>query len=305
MNYFQKNKKNIIIAVISVLLVASLVALWLQRKSVSSEDIVAVVFPSNMTMGDSLRFEDKTLNAKTKRWDFGDGKTSEKDKGIHMFSKPGFYEVKLTIDNKYTKTFPILVSAANVALAAEPEETRIDAQTQALQFENVIFRAVSSKGKTFTWRFGESGNIDSKDKMAIYSYKKPGIYTITLLTDDSPQPVTHQIKILPAYNPNEQVEQDLSAAVDNSYSEIDDDIKRTLQQIANGNNFNSNYNYLLRTYLCNNDNAAIVVNNGKPNNYYYYTTGLQFDKDNTIQDVKSTYDSSQKCIVKLEVTQSK
>nr|WP_305050942.1 hypothetical protein [Elizabethkingia bruuniana] len=71
MNYFQKNKKNIIIAVISTLLVASLIAIWLQRKSVnSSENIVAAVFPANLSLGDSLRFEDKTLNAKTKQWDF-------------------------------------------------------------------------------------------------------------------------------------------------------------------------------------------------------------------------------------------
>ena len=60
-----KNKKNIIIAVISTLLVASLIAIWLQRKSVnSSENIVAAVFPANLSLGDSLRFEDKTLNAK-------------------------------------------------------------------------------------------------------------------------------------------------------------------------------------------------------------------------------------------------
>lgn len=76
-----KNKKNIIIAVISTLLVASLIAMWLQRKSVnSSENIVAAVFPANLSLGDSLRFEDKTLNAKTKQWDFGDGKVSEKNK---------------------------------------------------------------------------------------------------------------------------------------------------------------------------------------------------------------------------------
>ena len=86
-----KNKKNIIIAVISTLLVASLIAMWLQRKSVnSSENIVAAVFPANLSLGDSLRFEDKTLNAKTKQWDFGDGKVSEKNKGIHMYTKPAF-----------------------------------------------------------------------------------------------------------------------------------------------------------------------------------------------------------------------
>lgn len=91
MNYFQKNKKNIIIAVISTLLVASLIAMWLQRKSVnSSENIVAAVFPANLSLGDSLRFEDKTLNAKTKQWDFGDGKVSRKIKESICILSPAF-----------------------------------------------------------------------------------------------------------------------------------------------------------------------------------------------------------------------
>ena len=78
MNYFQK-KKEYNYCCYFYLIIASLIAIWLQRKSVnSSENIVAAVFPTNLSLGDSLRFEDKTLNAKTKQWDFGDGKVSEK-----------------------------------------------------------------------------------------------------------------------------------------------------------------------------------------------------------------------------------
>lgn len=67
MNYFQKNKKNIIIGVIATLLIAALVALWLQKKVIhSSDDIVGVVYPSTLKVGDTLSFEDKTQFAKTK-----------------------------------------------------------------------------------------------------------------------------------------------------------------------------------------------------------------------------------------------
>lgn len=306
MNYFQKNKKNIIIAVISTLLVASLIAIWLQRKSVNPDDIVAVAFPANLSLGDSLKFEDKTPNVKSKKWDFGDGKTSERSKGVHFFSKPGFYEVKLTIDNKYTKTFPILVSNK---LAEQPifteTATIIDGPTQAMQLENVIFRAISPTAKNFTWKFGETGSIDSKEKMAIYSYKQPGNYIVTLFTDENGDPVTHQIRILPAYNPIEAVEQDISTTEEDTSNEIDDDLRRVIQQIANGNDFNNNYNYLMRSYMCANDNVAVTVNNEKVKNLYYYLTGLQFDKKNIIQEVKPTYDNAQNCVIKLEITQSK
>lgn len=305
MNYFQKNKKNIIIAVVSTLLVASLIAIWLQRKSVNPDDIVAVAFPANLTVGDSLKFEDKTNNAKTKKWDFGDGKTSERNKGVHFYSKPGFYEVKLTIDNKYTKTFPVLVSNSITAQPLFTENTAsIEGPSQSMQLQNVIFRAVSSTSKTFNWKFGETGDIDSRDKMAIYSYKKPGNYIVTLFTDDA-EPVTHQISVLPAYNPIEVIEQDISTTEVDVESDIDDDLKRVIQQIAYGNNFNSNYNYLLRSYMCNNDNVAVTVNEEKVRNFYYYLTGLQFDKNNIIQEVKATYDNQKACVIKLEITQSK
>jgi ABC-type Mn2+/Zn2+ transport system permease subunit len=67
MNYFQKNKKNIIIGVIATLLIAALVALWLQKKVIhSADDIVAVVYPSTLSVGDTLLFEDKTQFAKPK-----------------------------------------------------------------------------------------------------------------------------------------------------------------------------------------------------------------------------------------------
>lgn len=306
MNYFQKNKKNIIIAVVSTLLLASLIAIWLQSKSVNPNDIVAVAFPANLTVGDSLKFEDKTDNATTKKWDFGDGKTSERNKGVHFYAKPGFYEVKLTIDNKYTKTFPVLVSNRIIDQPLFIETTaNIDGPTQAMQLENVIFKGISSTAKIYTWKFGETGQVDSKDKMAIYSYKKPGNYIVTLFTDDNAEPITHQIRVLPAYNPIEAIEEDISAPEVDVESEIDDDLKKVIQQIAYGNNFNSNYNYLLRAYMCNNDNVAVTVNEEKVKNFYYYLTGLQFDKNNIIQEVKATFDNKQTCVIKLEITQSK
>lgn len=305
MNYFQKNKKNIIIAVVSTLLVASLIAIWLQRKSVNPDDIVAVAYPANLTVGDSLKFDDKTANAKSKKWDFGDGKTSERNNGVHFYSKPGFYEVKLTIDNKYIKTFPVLVSNRIIDQTPFIENTAsIDGPSQAMQLENVIFRGISSTAKSFHWKFGETGQIDSRDKMGFYSYKKPGNYIVTLFTDDA-EPVTQQIRVLPAYNAIEVVEPDIIAVEPDVESDIDDDLKKVIQQIANGNNFNSNYNYLLRSYMCNNDNVAVTVNNEKVKNFYYYLTGLQFDKNNIIQEVKATYDNQQSCVIKLEITQSK
>jgi uncharacterized membrane protein len=156
MNYFQKNKKNIIIGVIATLLIAALVALWLQKKVIhSADDIVGVVYPSSVAVGDTLVFEDKTQFAKTKRWNFGDGTTSDKNSGIHFYNKPGYYSVTLIIDNKYSKSFPVMVSARSLPKPKDTAKVKalIDGPNQAMQFENVQFRAVSDATQ-FTWKFG-------------------------------------------------------------------------------------------------------------------------------------------------------
>lgn len=305
MNYMQKNKKNIIIAVISLLLLAAIIILWLQRKVIhSSDDIVAAVYPTSLNVGDTLTYEDKTTFGKSRKWDFGDGFNSEKNKGAHFFKKPGYYQVSVIIDNKYTKSFPVLVSAG-IARAENLEKvpTRIDAPSQAMQLENVFFRAEAPDAKIFTWKFGETGNIDAKEKMATYAFKNPGNYIVTLYTDADQEPIQHMIKILPAYEELDD-EEIATPTVADIYGKINDDFKYHLQQIADGNSFNTHYNYLLNTYLCSKDNISVNVND-KANSFYYYCTGLQFDKKNNIQEVKTTLDANQNCVIKVEVTQSK
>lgn len=302
MNYFQKNKKNIIIGVVATLLIAALVALWLQKKVIhSADDIVGVVYPSTLSVGDTLLFEDKTQFAKTKRWNFGDGTTSDKNSGIHFYNKPGYYQVSLIVDNKYTKSFPVMVSARSIkAKDTVKSKTTIEAVPEAFVNENVQFRAVSD-AKDFAWKFGETGNTDAKEKMAIYSYKKPGDYLVTLYTEQSQEPIYHRIKINPAYNSLEQEE----VSVEDSYAKVDNDFKYHLQQIANGNSFNMHYNYLLKTYLCNNENTVVKVNDSKVNNFYMYCAGLQFDKNTVIQTVKVNLDDTQNCVTKVDINQSK
>ncbi|MDC8106926.1 MULTISPECIES: PKD domain-containing protein [Chryseobacterium] len=303
MNYFQKNKKNIIIGVIATLLIAALVALWLQKKVIhSADDIVGVVYPSTLSVGDTLVFEDKTQFAKSKKWNFGDGTTSEKSSGIHFYNKPGYYPVTLIIDNKYSKSFPVLVSARAIQKAKDTAmvKTTIDAPLRAMQFENVQFRAISD-AKQFSWKFGESGTTDSKDKLAIYSYKEPGDYIVTLYTDESIEPIIHHIRIDPSYD----ALNDQDVSVEDAYAKIDNDFKYHLQQIANGSNFNSHYNYLLQKYLCNNENTVVKVNDSKVNNFYMYCAGLQFDKNNVIQTVKVNFDDTQNCVTKVDINQSK
>lgn len=309
MNYIQKNRKNILLISAGVIILVGLLIWALQDKGHTSEDMVATVTPNSVNVGDLVAFEDKTAFGTTRKWVFGDGAESTDKKGSHIYQKDGYYQVSLIVDNKYIKTFPILVSSGVVAIARDSVDisssSYIDAPAQAMQLENVLFRAISSKATIYTWKFGESGNIDAKDKMVTYAFKDPGSYVVTLYTDADVDPIIHQIKILPSYPEKDlQIIEPVEATQGEIINKMNDDFRYHLQQIAKGNNFNMHYYYLLKTYLCNKDNVSVSAN-GKNMSFYYYCTGLQFDKNNLIQEVTTTVDPGQNCVTKVDVKQSK
>lgn len=305
MNYFQKNRRNILLITGGIVLFTVLLILGIRKKEYTSEDIVASISSNNLKIGEVLTFEDKSPFGNTRKWILNDGYTTTARKGEHIFKKDGFYNVTLIIDNNLTKTFPVLVSAAGPTSAARVP-TLIDGPSQAMQLENVVFKAVTADAKMFTWKFGETGNIDSKDKTSVYTFKNPGTYIVRLYTDTDTEPIEHSIRILPAYPviKEEPVIAPPPPTEEEVFSKINDDFRQHLQQIANGNNFNFHYNYLLRTYLCNRDNVSVTAND-KNSTFYYYCTGLQFDKNNLIQEVTTTVDTGQNCVTKVEVKQTK
>lgn len=288
--------------IVGAFIVASLSIAFLLEKRLFQgvSDINCQVYPQKLAIGDTLFYADRTSFSAIKKWEFGDGNVSVIDSGYHFYKNPGFYQVTLTLNDTHSKTFSIEVLANNKRANMIDSITKIEAPTQAMQFENVVFRAKSSNAKLFSWKFGESGTIDSKEEMVIYAYKNPGDYTVTLYTDETAYPITHKIKVLPSF----KVLSD-STAIEDVYKEIDEDFKSRLQQIANGSNFNTHYNYLLSKYMCKNENVATKVNTSKINTFYYYCAGLQFDKKTMIQSVKVGFDENLNCVTKIEIAQGK
>lgn len=298
--YKRGNTVKIILIVAGILLALVLIGLWVQKKFFHVvADIDGDVYPASLSIGDTLFYKDKSSFAAIKEWNFGDGNISVNDSGYYFYKKPGYYQVKLTLNGKYSKVFSIQVLDKQRGSITD-SITTLEAPAQAMQFENIVFRANSRNAKLFSWKFGESGTIDSKEQMVIYAYQKPGNYTVSLYTDETEYPITHRIQVLPSFK-----EMNDSLSVDDMYQKIDDDFKYHLQQIANGSNFNQHYNYLLSKYLCKNENAPIKVNTSKINTFYYYCAGLQFDKNSIIQSVKVSFDETMNCVTKVDIIQGK
>jgi hypothetical protein len=301
MSFIQKNKTKIAFATLLLLICATAVFSWLQSQIIhTTADLNFNIYPSKLTLKDTLHYKDNTSFGKIRRWEFGDGSISLSDSGIYQYKKPGYYQVRLLVNNEYTKSFAIQVLDTTIIEKIEDSITNIEAPSQAMQFENIIFRAQTKRAKYFSWKFGETGNIDSKDPMVIYSYQNPGDYIVILYTEETQYPILHKIRILPSFKLIND-----SVSLDDIYKKIDNDFKYHLQQIANGSSFNEHYNYLLEKYLCNNENAVMKINNDKLNDFNSYCLGLQFDKNIIIQAVKVGFDDKQNCVTKVDVQQGK
>ena len=110
MDYTEKNKGKLITIIVISLFLLGLVGFWLQKHFFHNiADIEAEVFPTTLQVGDTLFFKDNTSFSAFREWRFGDGNISINDKGYYMYRKPGYYQVKLTLNGKYSKTFPIQI----------------------------------------------------------------------------------------------------------------------------------------------------------------------------------------------------
>lgn len=268
---------------------------YMIRGYFSSRSVQAFVSPLEVRVGEPIEFADSTHKARQWMWNFGNGDTSDRRSGEYRYGTPGKYQIKLLVNNSFEKKMIVTVLPDKKADEAF-KLIKITAPDMAMQNERIIFRG-EGDAKEWRWEFGETGNIDSRDRNSIYAYKEPGIYEVRLSTENTRYPIVHNIEILPQYMENDSTD---------VFVLIGNDIKEKLQAIADGKPFNTNYNYIMNNYLCKNPDVPVIINNTKRNDFYSYCQGLRFIGrkktiiDNVIVDVDSQLGE---CVKKLTVVQ--
>ena len=267
---------------------------YIIRGYFSSRTVQAFVSPLEVMVGEPITFADSTHQAHQWIWDFGNGETSDLRSGEYKYKIPGKYQIKLLVDNSIEKKMIVTVQTDKKA-DEEQGLIKIIAPEIAVQNELVIFRG-EGDAKEWRWEFGETGNIDSRDRNSIYAYREPGIYEVRLSTENTRYPIVHSIEILPQYMENDSTD---------VFVLIGNDIKEKLQAIADGKPFNTNYNYIMNNYLCKNPDTPVFINNTKRNDFYSYCQGLRFigRKKTIIDNVIVDVDSQSECVKKLTVVQ--
>ena len=120
-------------------------------------------------------------DAVSTKWDFGDGAASTETNPAHTYKTPGYYTVKLLLDDGFadqptTATIPIIVEGSPVAY-----QTFIDTTicvNVPLEFDGT--RSIDPNGPigSYTWDFGDG--INSLGSKVSHAYTKAGTYFVTL-----------------------------------------------------------------------------------------------------------------------------
>ena len=178
------NQKNIDIRIVfffTILLLAGIIAFIVQFfNHVDCEDAKFYIFSDQSQSEESIEFYDKTPNAKSWVWDFGDG--SEKDvrkHTFHIYKNPGKYYVTLTINGGCTHTKELVIKDK---FAADKIGTpKIIAPRTITVGQPAYFKSISEDAKTWEWAFGENKGIDETSSNPVYNFITPGEKTITLV----------------------------------------------------------------------------------------------------------------------------
>lgn len=168
----------------------------------------------------------------------------------------------------------------------------INAPHKVFAGETVVFRAFG-EDKEWYWDFEDGYYGMYNSKYISYTFYNAGKYIVKLYTERTAYPIIHNIEVLENF---EFSDTDGKLLIVN-------DIKDKLQNIADGLDFNLNYNYLLNNYLAGNKDVLLIVENKGRNDFYSYCHGLKFlgNSNLEITKVEASFQGNTNIIKQLKV----
>ncbi|SHF30146.1 PKD domain-containing protein [Pedobacter caeni] len=283
---------------IAILVLAAII-FFFKSSVFDKRNVDARILKDEMYLNEDLVFTDNTKNAKKWLWEFGNGAKSNTQNGSYRYLKSGSYIVRLTVDGELREQFP--VNVRDTVVAAIDTLLSISGPTSGLVNEEVRLEA-EGKASLYEWAFGETGRVDVKGRTALYTFHSPGQYMVKLSTDKGHRPVYHTIFIT---DPNAVIDTELVLPGEGERKVIDD-IRARLQAIANGADFNTNYYYLTRKYMCNNEKVTVAVeqdNVKKSSDFYSYCMGLTFGGEIVVDEAQLTISPTSNCAILVNIKQ--
>ena len=165
----------------------------------SAKDSVTIVFygkaVADFTFStdagcDTLKvsFKDKSKNAITYLWDFGDGSISNVKNPVHIYTSPGIYNVTLIINSQspcpgeHTSTKQIIVKPPiTFNVTYEPKEDTLYLPNSTVKF---IYDDSNSLNNAVSWYWSFGDGYTSEEKNPVHTYESEGTYRVVLVVYD-------------------------------------------------------------------------------------------------------------------------
>lgn len=293
------NKKLILLTCGIYLLLAGII--YLSIKMIKDAPIQATLYPQHLFLTEPIYFSDSTRYANSVVWEFGNGDTYIKPKGKYIFKEAGQYKVRLTINNNTSQTF--LVDVAPAFQQQKIDSTvKILADASGITGQKIHFKAVGKNITWCEWHFNGMGKIDSRALESFYSYSKPGVYTVFVVTNlNFNNPQKHVITIEPQYKITENIVVKPKEKASGAKVEKEDEFVTLLKEIGKGNDFNKNYTFLLKKYLCGNSKIPVSINGGKTVDFYSFCQGLQINTNTQIKSAVLDMNTKTNCATKINI----
>jgi hypothetical protein len=140
------------------------------------------VLSEHFQNNESIEFYDKTTNADTWLWDFGDNsELDSRQHTFHIYKQPGKYIVSLTVNGNCIHTKEVIITDNNSV--NKEEMPTIIASRSITVGRPTYFRGIKEGGRTWEWSFGENRGVDDTSQNPIYTFEKAGEKIITLVAN--------------------------------------------------------------------------------------------------------------------------
>lgn len=133
----------------------------------------------------NVAFTDKSTDATSWAWSFGDGSTSTEKNPKHTYSEAGNYNVVLTVNNEKgsnSKTQEVTVQSEPVPEKVDPVANFNADTTSGPAPLSVQFTDLSQNANEWNWDFGDGAT--STEQNPDYTYFSAGNYTVVLTVNN-------------------------------------------------------------------------------------------------------------------------
>ncbi|MCK5124902.1 MAG: PKD domain-containing protein [candidate division Zixibacteria bacterium] len=129
----------------------------------------------------TVQFQDRSDDAATWDWDFGDGQTSTDRNPSHDYNAPGTYTVTLTVHNECGKDEAVKEDI--IIVGQEPTADFTSSHTEACDGETVTFTNLSTLADSYLWDFGDGTTSTVEHPTKVYTVA--GGYTVSLTASNA------------------------------------------------------------------------------------------------------------------------